>query len=300
MGSLEVAQDAEGNDPPNSKTCNAQAVNTPEIAQENTDIDQFGTELGGVEATDASQIAIVSRGITTPGDTKNKLPNPESQNIEVIGAAKGFPGETCTNGGSGPGSEGVRPLDGNKQELVLWENKSAKERLLSREYCTQACLLGLKRGSSLDESCPNSASHRISDGSTHHPIDEKGFTRLAQEDLAQDLAKSTRVYSVRLSMSGTTGTLFKLMLPRYEYVFVGKGTTSEFVLNLQHEALVYEHRLKSLQGQSVPVYLGSIDVDLVIRWAIGVDQIVHMMLMSWSGNGGANSRGEPDSARSDP
>lgn len=284
MGNLEIAQGAEANDPPNSKTCDVQAVNTPEIAEANTDIDQFGTELGGVEANDASQIAIVSREITPPGDTKNKLSNPESQAIEVMGATEGFQGETCTNGGSGPGSQGAGQLDGNKQELVLWENKSPKERLLSREYCTQACLLGLKRGSNLDESCPNTASHRVSEGSIHHPIDEKAFTRLAREDLAQDLAKSTGVYSVRLNMNGTTGTLFKLMLPRYEYVFVGKGTTSEFVLNLQHEALVYEHRLKSLQGQSVPVYLGSIDVDLVIRWAIGADQIVHMMLMSWSGD----------------
>lgn len=224
---------------------NVNAVDTLEITQANIGADdQLGTELGGVEATSALQIAFGAQEITLAGD---KLQNPPQQ-----------------------------PLS--------WNNKSQKELLLAREYCTQACLLGLKRGSSLDEGCPNVASHRISEGTTHHAIDAETFIRLAGKDLAEDLEKSTHVYCVRLDMSGTTGTLFKLVLPRYEYIFVGKGTTREYRPNLQHEAFVYEHRLKSLQGEAVPVYLGSIEVDLVIRWSRSSDWLVHMILMSWSGD----------------
>lgn len=41
----------------------------------------------------------------------------------------------------------------------------------TRQYCTQACLLGLKRGWDLDENCPNTPSHRTGTSGTRHPID---------------------------------------------------------------------------------------------------------------------------------
>lgn len=239
MGTLEIAQGSDAH------AGNVNSVDTLKIAQANRGADnQLGTELGGVEATSALQIAVVAQELTPAGD---KLPTTPQE-----------------------------PLSLNK--------KSQKDLLLAKKYCTQACLLGLKRGSSLDEGCPNVASHRVSEGTTHHPIDWETFIRLAGKDLAEDLAKSTHVYCVRLNMSGTTGTLFKLVLPRYEYIFVGKGTTREYRPNLQHEAFVYEHRLKSLQGEAVPVYLGSIEVDLVIIWSRSSDWLVHMMLLSWSGD----------------
>ena len=41
---------------------------------------------------------------------------------------------------------------------------------LTRQYCTQACLLGLKNGQRLDERCPNVSSHRRAKGDRQHTV----------------------------------------------------------------------------------------------------------------------------------
>jgi hypothetical protein len=61
---------------------------------------------------------------------------------------------------------------------------------------------------------------------------------------------------------------------------VGKGTISVFVPDLRYEGRLYR-RLKGLQGEVVPVYLGNIE-PIDSWWDRGVE-IVHMLLMSWGG-----------------
>jgi len=56
----------------------------------------------------------------------------------------------------------------------------------ARRYCTQACLLGLKRGWDLDENCPNASSHRTVEGGRRHPINASEFASLVGERLHQN------------------------------------------------------------------------------------------------------------------
>ncbi|OBT86768.1 hypothetical protein VE02_04219 [Pseudogymnoascus sp. 03VT05] len=287
MGTLDIVHCGDANDSSNSNVCNVQAVYAPEITQANRDADnQFGTELGGVKATSALQIAIVAQEITPADDTTNNLQTSELQAIEAVGATEISKAEELMNGCFGTGPKGTEPLDWNEQdpkESLSWKDKSQKERLLSRKYCTQACLLGLKRGLSLNEGCPNIESHRSYKGSTHHHIDVDTFTSRVREQIVKFSDRGC----THLGVSGSKGTLFKLMLSPFGYTFVGKGATKEHIPNLRHEAIAYQHRLDSLQDEVVPVYIGSIDMvtpyDICI--SNGVRRVVvHMMLISWSGD----------------
>ena len=90
-----------------------------------------------------------------------------------------------------------------------------------------------------------------------------------------------------LGKQGARGALFRLTLQSYGYVFVAKGTVLAFTRNLNYEARVYDH-LQDLQGDVIPVYLGSVDLKKRYFLDVGV-QIVHMLFMSW---GGESFRGE--------
>jgi exonuclease VII small subunit len=165
------------------------------------------------------------------------------------------------------------------------ETSNTKEQ--SRQYCTIGCLMGLKRGQKLDMNCPNIASHRIAAGSITHPISIEGLAGLMQEQLACSLDRDCEPLEMD-GKYGATGILFKLSLTRYGYTFVGKGTIPELVPCLADEVKIY-HRLERLQGEVVPICLGSINLTkpyhLTARHAIRFAgfKIVHMLLMSWAG-----------------
>ncbi|OAA34141.1 Protein kinase-like domain protein [Metarhizium rileyi] len=165
------------------------------------------------------------------------------------------------------------------------ETSNGRER--SRQYCTMGCLMSLQRGQKLDLDCPNVSSHRIAAGSTMHPIAIESLAGLVQEQLAYSLDHDCEPLEME-GKYGMTGTLFKLSLTRYGYTFVGKGTIREFVPLLAREAKVYS-RLARLQGEAVPVCLGSIDLtkpyNLTARYAVRFAgaKIVHMLFMSWVG-----------------
>lgn len=70
----------------------------------------------------------------------------------------------------------------------------------------------------------------------------------------------------------------------YGYTFACKGTVRAFVKDLEHEAAVYE-RLRPVQGTSVPVFLGAIDLRSINRtyhYDHRVD-IINLMFLSWGG-----------------
>jgi hypothetical protein len=85
-----------------------------------------------------------------------------------------------------------------------------------------------------------------------------------------------------LYIQGARGALFKLTLASHGYTVAAKGTISDFIPDLQHEATVY-NRLRSIQGIYVPVCLGAID--LVRPYHHHGSKIVHMLFLSWSGMG---------------
>ena len=156
----------------------------------------------------------------------------------------------------------------------------------TRQYCTQACLLGLKRGWDLDQSCPNVSSHRTVESGTKHPINASEFASLVGDQLRQNPYRdcvAVDPYDLTGKI-GAVGALFKLEIAQYGYTFVGKGTQSTHVSHLHHESLVYS-RLERLQGEVVPVYLGVVDLSRGHGGYLlpAAARIVHMMLMSWGG-----------------
>ena len=73
----------------------------------------------------------------------------------------------------------------------------------------------------------------------------------------------------------------KMTLASHGYTFVGKGTVPVFVRELKHEGRMYQ-TLERIQGVSVPMYLGNIDLIHRYFYDVGV-WIVHMLLISWPG-----------------
>ncbi|PGG96751.1 hypothetical protein AJ80_09795 [Polytolypa hystricis UAMH7299] len=60
---------------------------------------------------------------------------------------------------------------------------SSRTRNRTREYCTQACLLGLVRRTALDEDCLNGSAHRAGGHGRQHRISVKPFRSLVQAQL---------------------------------------------------------------------------------------------------------------------
>ena len=148
-----------------------------------------------------------------------------------------------------------------------------------RQYCTHACLLGLVRKGPLDDTCPNVYTHRAHGAGNHHALGRKSLAKQMLHQLTQDPDRGCEPLPKR----GSRGTLFKLTLESYGYTFVAKGTVLAFEADLKHEGLVYRH-LNKVQGGFKPasVYLGNISLVRPYFLDFGV-RIVHMLLMSWSG-----------------
>jgi hypothetical protein len=149
--------------------------------------------------------------------------------------------------------------------------------VLYRQYCTQACLLGLVRKHPLDEACPNVRAHRAHGADNKHALERKSLAKLILRQLAEDPDNGCEP----LGKQGARGALFRLTLDWYGYTFVSKGTVTAFEANLKHEGLVYEH-LDKAQGELIPVYLGNISLVRPYFLDVGV-RIIHMLLMSWAG-----------------
>ncbi|KAH6698225.1 hypothetical protein BKA61DRAFT_583388 [Leptodontidium sp. MPI-SDFR-AT-0119] len=146
-----------------------------------------------------------------------------------------------------------------------------------RQYCTQACLLGLVRKGPLDDACPNVNAHRAHASGNHHALGRKSVAKLMLRQLAEDPDNGCEP----LGKQGARGALFRLTLESYGYTFVAKGTVTAFKAKLKHEGLVYRH-LDEVQGELIPVYLGNISLVRPYFLDVGV-RIVHMLLMSWAG-----------------
>lgn len=147
-----------------------------------------------------------------------------------------------------------------------------------RPYCTHACLLGIVRRSSIDEDCPNAALHPRyprKQGSVHILTKQK-FCDLVRLQLATTMNKDIK----DLRLQGARSMIFYISLANYGYTLIGKGTIDVFIPDLMHEASIYR-RLRGLQGQSIPVHLGNID--LVYPWYEMLFEITHMLLVSYGG-----------------
>jgi hypothetical protein len=163
------------------------------------------------------------------------------------------------------------------QSYAINTSQAAGSVVRRRQYCTQACLLGLARRRPLDGACPNVSAHRALGAGNHHGLHQDTLAQLILCQLAQDPDNGCEP----LVKQGARGALFRLTLDEYGYTFVAKGTVRAFKANLKHEGVVYQY-LNDLQGELIPVYLGNISLTCPYFLDVGV-RIVHMLLMSWAG-----------------
>ncbi len=199
------------------------------------------------------------------GQVSRKDGDDDPDTPSKAGGASGVGGTANRGKGKGRGKAG----EGKKND------SSSKGRGRQQHYCTQECLVGIVRRSSLDENCPNVSLHRKH--GRRHAINQQEFLDLVQKQLAEDLDHNCEP----LGLQGARGALFKVTLVSHGYVLVGKGTVQAFVPDLRHEGDVYR-RLAKLQGVVVPVCLGNIDLTEWYYLDVGV-RILHMLLMSWGG-----------------
>jgi hypothetical protein len=162
-----------------------------------------------------------------------------------------------------------------KQHQVTLQ--AAESDVCQRQYCIQACLLGLVRRWPLDEMCPNVSVHRALGASGYHVLDYKTLVQLMLCQLALDPDNGCEL----LGKQGARGALFRLLLELHGYTFVAKGTVTVFKAKLKHESSIYR-KLNDVQGELIPVYLGNIT--LVCPYFLDFNvRIVHMLLISWAG-----------------
>ncbi|KAL1887817.1 hypothetical protein Cpir12675_006403 [Ceratocystis pirilliformis] len=180
---------------------------------------------------------------------------------------------------------------GSRQsDLVVAGIKAVKEKTML-PYCTQACLLGLVRGLSLDTSCPNYHIHKsalLQASCTQpqgehqkHSIHGADVCRLIREQIAIHPENNcTLLYNE--GMYGAIGCLFKLSMNVYGYTFVAKGVESHNVRRLKRETRIYNH-LRQQQGALIPVHLGLIKLFSPYPFMARFTALSHLMLMSYTG-----------------
>jgi hypothetical protein len=183
-------------------------------------------------------------------------------------------------------AQDAAPTQGGSRQAV-WAVPSNAVLSPTLVYCTQACLLGLKRGGKKDPNCPNADLHRrqdVADGDSvdaeRHPISAKELRERLVQQLAEDMDRNC--YSLEpYGMFGAIGALFKVALSEFGYCFVGKGVQRAHRKRLQKETVAYG-LLEECQGRLVPVNLGIIRL-VDEYWTMCGAHISHMMLMSFAG-----------------
>ncbi|KAK0728528.1 hypothetical protein B0T26DRAFT_748730 [Lasiosphaeria miniovina] len=133
-----------------------------------------------------------------------------------------------------------------------------------QEYCTQACLLGLRRGGPLDPACPNTSEHARAerqrtgaDGrQQHHATNTAELCTILLKQLTGSLSAGIECL-MKFGLFGAIGTLFNITLCGYGYTFVAKGVQDADELALKREAAFYASPVtQRVQGVLIPVYLG--------------------------------------------
>ncbi|OAA59233.1 phosphotransferase-like protein [Niveomyces insectorum RCEF 264] len=191
---------------------------------------------------------------------------------------------------------GTAATHGSRQAASTWSLPVDAPLSPALQYCTQACLGGLKMGGNKDPRCPNVHLHRRratanplvyegdndnDDDDGPHPISVEQLREMLVQQLADDMDHDCQSLE-RFGMYGRIGALFKLALSAYGYCFVGKGVQRAHRKRLEKEAAAYGF-LEACQGRLVPVNLGVIQL-ADEYWTECGAHISHMMLMSFAGD----------------
>ncbi|KUL82105.1 hypothetical protein ZTR_10068 [Talaromyces verruculosus] len=171
----------------------------------------------------------------------------------------------------------------NRMTMIMNERRRSPRKRTQhpvREYCTQACLLGIVRKLPLDVNCPNFPNHKPNSPHGEHPIAKEDICLLLRKQLDRSLDQDCECLD-RQGLFGDVGVLFKVTLTKYGYTFVAKGVQKANERDLAHEMKVYS-RLAPLQGRDIPVCLGSISLTRPYP-LVSMAKVTTMLLMSWAG-----------------
>jgi hypothetical protein len=128
-----------------------------------------------------------------------------------------------------------------------------------RQYCSQACLRGLRYSSKtkiprkLDAACPNAARHSKT---SEHELTLNQFHDLLQRQLDHSHTHAIEY----LGLGASSGQMYAITLCSHGYTFVGKGSRLDQMPTLVHEFDIYES-CHPLQGNPIPVCLGLLGLD---------------------------------------
>ncbi|KAI0436096.1 hypothetical protein F4803DRAFT_543417 [Xylaria telfairii] len=200
-------------------------------------------------------------------DDKGDPPSPSASRSSRASAQKSAPTST-----SGRGARRGGPSRGRGSKPGGQKGEGEHISIQDRPFCTQKCLLGLASGGAMDDRCPNFNDHQ-----PRH-IEPSVFRHLLRDQLAKD--RGTDADATPLYLSGSVGALFKVRLSSHGYTVVAKGVEEHHVSRLQHEHQVYD-RLRSIQGEHVPVCLGRVDLVLPYYYDGGV--FTRFLFLGWAG-----------------
>ena len=229
-----------------------------------------------VESSSAPARRVTTRfqGGCAPSDSRDQEGSPESSGSEPDRTALGLGRK-----------RGFSQVDVSPSQRLSGRNEHDSQNDISHRqnapFCTQRCLLGLRDGGTLDDSCPNVNLHRESGDGFHHPINSSKFMACLKQQMDENIDRC-----ILLGKCGSYGAPFKLTCSPHGYTVMGKGTTSLLWKDVvSQEAEIY-YILRKAQGSSVPVFLGKMDLKKIF-FAFG-GQIRHMLIMGWAGESTVN------------
>lgn len=127
-----------------------------------------------------------------------------------------------------------------------------------KAYCSQACLLGLRKNGPLDPSYPNFRQHQFrfkgdDEMCDSHFYSSHSFANMLRLQLDDDPDDGCECLD-KYGKFGESGVLFRLVSQRHGYCLVAKGVNELDLPELWNEQRVYHH-LRAQQGVLLPVCL---------------------------------------------
>lgn len=212
---------------------------------------------------------------------KKEFCPPRSSSTTAIAPSSGRETRSSKKSSGGGGHQ----AGNTSQRTHVTQEGSGNDGDKPTQYCTQACLLGLRRGGLLDPGCPNVRFHqraaKAASPDCRHPLTAGQVVARMRRQLAGDLDEDCEGLD-KYGKFGATSMLFRLSLRGYGYCLVAKGVQRPHVDLLEHERRVYDESLAEQQGQLVPVCLGIVELVCEYISYTGA-HITHMLLLSYGG-----------------
>lgn len=211
----------------------------------------------GSSATSATTASVFSESKPELADSFKSRPPPLSP--DTAGTARGAPYFSPWP---------TREWDGTPHYL------GRSTRLITRQWCSTACLIGLKYGLAMDPDCPNAALHCDRAGCVDHAAHGHGISASqVRSDIAAELRRNRIRHTMEpiLSFHGTNSRLFRVLHPGRGYAFAAKAAATDASESLHYEHAKYERLWRGHDaGRGLPVLATLGDVALHVPVSLGV------------------------------